>query len=103
MSRQSFSEESNWKHEPHSEHYVDDKFGEGTDTRNWVKNLDKKSDNDLKAMEDQEESSEESESQDLATDEQEDDENSKKEETVENKNQAISQAGRRRQEGNRYQ
>jgi DnaK suppressor protein len=40
MSKQSFGDESNWKHEPHSEHYVKDKFGKGTETRNWKKNLD---------------------------------------------------------------
>lgn len=33
MSTQKFADESNWKNEPHSEHYVEDKFGKGTDTR----------------------------------------------------------------------
>ena len=42
MSNQSFKDESNWKHEPHTEHHVEDKFGKGTDTRNWNKNLDQR-------------------------------------------------------------
>jgi len=42
MSKQSFSDESNWKHEPHAEHYVKDKFGKGSTTWNWKKNLDPK-------------------------------------------------------------
>jgi hypothetical protein len=46
MGRQSFSDESNRKHRVHSEHYVDDKFEKGTDTRNWKKNIER--DEDLK-------------------------------------------------------
>lgn len=30
----------NEKHEPYAEHYVKDKFGKGTDTRNWNKKND---------------------------------------------------------------
>lgn len=40
MSRQTFRDESNWKHQPETENYVDDKFGKGANTRNWKKNLD---------------------------------------------------------------
>lgn len=40
MSRQNFSDESNLKHTPHTEHYEEDKFGKGADTRNWKKSLD---------------------------------------------------------------
>lgn len=40
MTSQKTSEESNWQHEPKTEHYVADKFGKGTNTRNWKKNLD---------------------------------------------------------------
>lgn len=40
MGRQTFRDESNRKHEPHAEHYIEDKFGRGTDTRNWKTNLD---------------------------------------------------------------
>jgi len=35
MGRQTFQDESNYKHEPHAKHYVDDDFGKGTGTRNW--------------------------------------------------------------------
>lgn len=44
MSQQNFRDESNWKHEPHAEHHVDDKFEKGTETRNWKKNVDKNDD-----------------------------------------------------------
>jgi hypothetical protein len=40
MSQQKFNDESNWKHEPHAKHYVDDKFEKGNDIRNWKKNVD---------------------------------------------------------------
>lgn len=40
MGRQTYSDESNWKHEPHAEHYVEDKFEKGNETRNWNKNTD---------------------------------------------------------------
>jgi hypothetical protein len=39
MGRQTFRDESNRKHKPHAEHYVDDKFGKGNNTRNWNKNV----------------------------------------------------------------
>ncbi len=39
MGRQTYRDESNRKHRPHNEHDVDDKFGKGTQTRNWNKNL----------------------------------------------------------------
>jgi DnaK suppressor protein len=42
MSHQNFGDESNYKHEPKADHIVKDKFGKGTNTRNWKKNLDEK-------------------------------------------------------------
>lgn len=39
MGRQTFRDESNYKHEPHTKHYVDDEFKKGTSTRNWKKNV----------------------------------------------------------------
>lgn len=51
MGRQTFRDESNRKHEPHAEHYIDDKFEKGTDTRNWKKNLDEEVEEDLRVSE----------------------------------------------------
>jgi len=39
MTTQTYRDEGNWKHEPNTEHHVDDKFGKGTNTRNWKKNI----------------------------------------------------------------
>lgn len=38
MGQQKYSGESNWQHEPRTEHNMDDSFGEGNKTRNWQKN-----------------------------------------------------------------
>lgn len=46
MSRQTFRDESNYKHEPHVEHNVDDKFEKGTKSRNWKKNIKKEDENE---------------------------------------------------------
>lgn len=43
MGRQSYRDESNYKHEPHQEHHVDDKFEKGNTSRNWKRNPDKTS------------------------------------------------------------
>ena len=53
MSRQNYSDESNWKHEPDAKHFEDDKFGKGTRTRNWRKNLEE--DEQIEAQESNEE------------------------------------------------
>lgn len=39
MGRQTFRDESNYKHESHAKHNLDDEFKKGTITRNWQKNL----------------------------------------------------------------
>jgi DnaK suppressor protein len=43
MGTQNYGDESNWKHQPETEHYVEDKYGKGSHTRNWKKNLEEKS------------------------------------------------------------
>lgn len=42
MGTQKYSDEGNWKHEPKTEHPIDDSFGEGNRTRNWQKDPAKK-------------------------------------------------------------
>lgn len=117
MSKQSFGDESNWKHEPKTEHYVEDKFGKGSATRNWKKNIDETlesaanpapEDNSISVEKNLNSKQRDEESKDKPFNKEKLNSDSVKKEIAENKNppddaEAISHAGKKRQDGRRYQ
>lgn len=67
MGRQSFGDESKRKNRPHSKHYVEDKFGKGTTTRNWKEAEHSAESKKLSTQEEEESSLEEEQDEDSSS------------------------------------